>query len=68
VEGRWLWAAIVVGAGAGTLAFVLVDNWTGFSLCAAATVVALTQLVRILLRKKVKAGDDDVGSGTKRRW
>jgi hypothetical protein len=68
VEGRWLWAAIVVGAGAGTLAFVLFDNWTGFSLCAAATVVALTQLVRILLRKKVKAGDDDVGRDTKRRW
>jgi hypothetical protein len=68
VEGRWLWAAIVVAAGAGTLAFVLVDNWTGFSLCAAATVVALTQLVRILLRKNVKPGDDDGGSGKKRRW
>ena len=68
MEGRWLWAAIVVGAGAGTLAFVLFGNWTGFSLCAAATVVALTQLVRILLRKKVNAGDDDVGRDTKRRW
>jgi len=68
VEGRWLWAAIVVAAGAGTLAFVLVDNWTGFSLCAAATVVALTQLVRILLRKNVKPGDGDGGTGKKRRW
>jgi hypothetical protein len=68
VEGRWLWAAIVVGAGAGTLAFVLVDNWTGFSLCAAATVVAVTQLVRILLRRNAKPGGDDVGSGRKRRW
>ena len=68
MEGKWLWAAIVVAAGAGTLAFVLVDNWTGFSLCAAATVVALTQLGRILLRKNVRPGDDDVGGGTKRRW
>jgi hypothetical protein len=30
-------------------------------------VVALTQLVRILLRKKVAAGDDGHGDG-KRRW
>jgi hypothetical protein len=41
----------------------LVHNWTGFSLCAAATVIALTQLVRILLRTKVSAG-----GGGKRRW
>jgi hypothetical protein len=68
VEGRWLWAAIVVAAGAGTLAFVLVDNWTGFSLCAAATVVALTQLARILLRKNMKPGDDAGSTGSKRRW
>jgi uncharacterized membrane protein YoaK (UPF0700 family) len=68
VEGRWLWAALVVGAGAGTLAFVFFDNWTGFSLCAAATVVALTQLVRILLRKKAKPGDGGGRGGGKRRW
>lgn len=67
MEGRWLWAAIVVGAGAGTLAFLLVHNWTGFSLCAAATVVALTQLARILLRKNVKPGGGSAGNG-KRRW
>jgi hypothetical protein len=54
-----------VAAGAGAIAFGLVHNWTGFSLFAAATVVALTQLVRILLRKKVGAGD---GGGGKRRW
>ena len=51
-----LWAAIVAGAGAGAVAFGLVQNWTGFSLCAAATVVALTQLVRILFRKSVTGG------------
>jgi len=64
VEGRWLWAAIVVGAGAGALAFGLFHNWTGFGLCAAATLLAITQLVRILLRKPVKS--DDGGGG--RRW
>ena len=68
MEGRWLWAALVVGAGAGALAFVFFDNWTGFSLCAAATVVALTQLVRILLRKNVKPGDGHGRGGGKRRW
>jgi hypothetical protein len=62
-----LWAAIVVGAGAGAVAFGLVQNWTGFGLCAAATVIALTQLVRILLRKKVSSGGDGHGRG-KRRW
>jgi len=46
----------------------LVHNWTGFSLCAAATVVALTQLIRILLRTKVSAGGDGSGAGGKRRW
>jgi len=56
-----------VGAGAGAAAFGLVQNWTGFSLCAAATVVALTQLVRILLRKKVSSGGGGDGQG-KRRW
>jgi len=65
VEGRWLWAAIVVGAGAGAVAFGLVQNWTGFGLCAAATVVALTQLIRILLRQKVSSGG---GGHGKRRW
>ena len=68
MEGRWLWAAIVLGAGAGAVAFGLDKNWTGFSLCAAATVVALTQLVRILLRKNVKPGDGDGRGGGKRRW
>lgn len=68
MEGRWLWAALVVGAGAGAVAFGLDKNWTGFSLCAAATVVALTQLVRILLRKKAKPGDGDGRGGGKRRW
>jgi hypothetical protein len=62
-----LWAAIVVGAGAGAVAFGLVQNWTGFGLCAAATVIALTQLVRILLRKKVSSGGDGHGR-SKRRW
>ena len=54
-----------MAAGAGAVAFGLVQNWTGFSLCAAATVVALIQLVRILLRKKVGVGG---GGGGKRRW
>jgi hypothetical protein len=57
--------AIVVGAGAGTLAFGLVDNRTGLILCAAATLLAIVQLVRILLRKPVKPGD---GLGGGRRW
>jgi hypothetical protein len=46
----------------------LVHNWTGFSLCAAATIVALTQLIRILLRTKVSTGGDGGGGGGKRRW
>jgi len=46
----------------------LVHNWTGFSLCGAATVIALTQLVRILLRTKVSTGGDGNGGGGKRRW
>jgi hypothetical protein len=54
-----------VGAGAGAVAFGLGQNWTGFSLCAAATLVALTQLVRILLRKN--AGGRGAGDG-KHRW
>jgi hypothetical protein len=54
-----------VGAGAGAVAFGLDKNWTGFSLCAAATIVALTQLVRILLRTKVSGGGS---SGGRRRW
>jgi hypothetical protein len=53
-----------VGAGAGAVAFGLDRNWTGFTLCAAATLVALTQLVRILLRRRVGGG----GVGGKRRW
>jgi hypothetical protein len=44
---------------------VLDKNWTGFSLCVAATVVALTQLIRILLRKRVSSGGNGHG---KRRW
>jgi hypothetical protein len=55
-----------MAAGAGAVALGLVHNWTGFSLCAAATVVALTQLVRILLRPKVRTGGN--GGGGKRRW
>ena len=66
MEGRWLWAGLVVGAGAGAVAFGLDKNWTGFSLCAAATVVALTQLVRILLRKKVSGGGDGNVNGKRR--
>ena len=66
MEGRWLWAGLVVGAGAGAVAFGLDKNWTGFSLCAAATVVALTQLVRILLRKKVGGGGDGNVDGKRR--
>ncbi len=57
----------MVGAGAGAVAFGLDKNWTGFGLCAAATLVALTQLVRILLRKKVSSGGSGAGDG-KRRW
>jgi hypothetical protein len=57
-----------VGASAGAVGFGLVKNWTGFSLCAAATVVALTQLIRILLRKKVGSGDGDRDGDGKRRW
>ncbi len=58
-----------MAAGAGAVALGLVHNWTGFSLAAAATVVALTQLVRILLRTKVSTGGDgDRGGGGKRRW
>ncbi len=55
----------MVGAGAGTLAFVLVHNRTGWILCAAATALAVAQLVRILLRKSVKPGN---GTGGGRRW
>jgi hypothetical protein len=55
----------VAGAGAGTLAFALVNNRTGLILCAAATALAVAQLVRILLRKPVKPGD---GTGGGRRW
>jgi hypothetical protein len=54
-----------VGAGAGAVAFGLVKNWTGFSLSAAATLLALVQLVRILLRRPAKPGD---GLGGGRRW
>jgi hypothetical protein len=68
VEGRWLWAGLVVGAGAGAVAFGLDKNWTGFGLCAAATIVALTQLVRILLRKRVAGGSGDGTGGGKPRW
>ena len=57
----------MVGAGAGAVAFGLDKNWTGFGLCAAATLVALTQLVRILLRKKVSSGGSGAGD-SKRRW
>jgi hypothetical protein len=53
----------VVGAGAGALAFGLVHNWTGFILCAVATLLAIIQLVRILLRKPVKKA-----GGGGRRW
>jgi hypothetical protein len=55
----------VVGAGAGTLAFGLVDNRTGLILCAAATALAVAQLVRILVRKPVNPSD---GTGGRRRW
>ncbi|MDQ2966711.1 MAG: hypothetical protein M3R37_00105 [Actinomycetota bacterium] len=55
----------MVGAGAGALAFGLFDNWTGFILCAVATLLAIVQLVRILLRKPGKPGD---GLGGGRRW
>jgi hypothetical protein len=55
----------VAGAGAGTLAFALVNNRTGLILCAAATALAVAQLVRILLRKSVKPGG---GTGGGRRW
>jgi hypothetical protein len=54
-----------LGAGAGAAAFAVVDNWTAFGLFAAATLLALIQLSRILLRKKA-SGDAD-GHG-KRRW
>jgi hypothetical protein len=57
-----------VAAGAGAVALGLVHNWTGFSLAAAATVVALTQLIRILLRTKVSTRGDGNGGGGKRRW
>ena len=66
MEGRWLWAGLVVGAGAGAVAFGLDKNWTGFALCAAATLVALTQLGRILLRKKVAGGSDGPSDGKRR--
>ena len=56
-----------MGAGAGAAALGLVQNWTGFSLCVAATAVALTQLIRIVLRKKVSSGGAGDGHG-KRRW
>jgi hypothetical protein len=56
---------IVVGAGAGTLAFGLVENRTGLILFAVATLLAVAQLVRILLRKPVRPGD---GLGGGRRW
>jgi hypothetical protein len=49
----------------GALAFGLFDNWTGFILCAVATLLAIIQLARILLRKPVTGGD---GTGAGRRW
>ncbi|HVD42566.1 MAG TPA: hypothetical protein VNB58_02590 [Gaiellaceae bacterium] len=52
-----------MAAGAGAVAFGLDRNWTGFTLCAAATLVALTQLVRILLRRPAKKD-----GGGRRRW
>ena len=67
MEGRWLWVAIALGAGAGTLAFGLVDNRTGLILFAAATVLAVAQLVRILLRRRATGGGGK-GSDPGRRW
>jgi hypothetical protein len=51
------------GGGRGAVAFGLAKNWTGFSLCAAATLLAVIQLGRILRRRPVKK---DGGGG--RRW
>jgi hypothetical protein len=41
----------------------MVENWTAFSLFAAATALALVQLARILLRKSGKGE-----GGGARRW
>ena len=48
------------------VAFGLAKDWTAFSLFAAATLLALVQLVRILLRKKLGGGGD--AGGGMRRW
>jgi hypothetical protein len=56
-----LWILVALAAGAGTLVFILIGNWTGFILFAIATLLATVQLIRIRLRGRA-AGD----SG--RRW
>jgi hypothetical protein len=48
------------------VAFGLAKDWTAFSLFAAATLLALVQLVRILLRKKLGGGGG--AGGGMRRW
>ena len=55
----------MIGAGAGALAFGLSDNRTGLILFAVATLLAIIQLARILLRKPGKPGG---GGGGGRRW
>jgi hypothetical protein len=55
----------VVGAGAGALAFGLFGSRTGFILFAVATLLAIVQLARILVRAPGKSGD---GTGGRRRW
>jgi hypothetical protein len=56
-----LWVLIVLGSGAGALAFGLLRYWTGFILFAVATLLATAQLARIRLRRRARGG-----SG--RRW
>jgi len=51
----------VLGSAAGALALGLLRYWTGFVLFAVGTLLAMMQLVRIRLRRRVRGG-----SG--RRW
>lgn len=50
---------MLLGAAAAALVFALLGEWTGFILCAVATLLALVQLVRIRARR---------GTGGGRRW
>ena len=51
---------MLLGSAAGAVVFGLLGNWTGFALFAAATVLAVAQLIRIRVRAR--------GADGGRRW